>query len=271
MYKASLIISIYNNIDFLKLVLDSLKNQTEQNFEIIISEDAQHETVKKFIAKYPFQNDYQHLTHEDIGWRKNKALNNAIRNSKSNYLIFIDGDCILHPLFIENHLKYANDHYVLAGKRVKLNQELSDILINNKNGVHLMQRTLLRNLLFGKKNGTRFIEEGIYISPNGPFGFITKLRKLNHLKGCNMSFTKKAIYDINGFDEDYTLPAIGEDTDLSWRFEAAGYKHKSLRNLAVQYHLFHKESWTDQSLNEQIMTDKQSRNEFICKNGLKKL
>lgn len=271
MYKASVIISIYDNVRFLRLVLDSLKNQTEKNFEIVISEDAQHDVVKDFISRYNFENDFQYLTQEDLGWRKNRALNNAICNAKSDYLIFIDGDCVLHPLFVETHLKYSEPRCILAGKRVKLNQELSDILVNDERGIYKMQYELIRRFFWGRRNGIKFIEEGIYISPSGLLGFIPKSRKLNHLKGCNMSFSKKAIFDINGFDEDYTLPAIGEDTDLSWRFEAAGYEHKSLRNMAVQYHLHHKENWTDQTVNEQMMNEKQSLNEFFCKNGIKKV
>lgn len=37
--KASVIISVYKNVDALRLVLDSLRYQTEKDFEIIISED----------------------------------------------------------------------------------------------------------------------------------------------------------------------------------------------------------------------------------------
>ena len=99
-YKASIIISVYDNTKSLKVVLDSLKLQTEKDFEIIISEDGQHENMKKFVQAYKFKHDYQHLTQEDIGWRKNKALNNAIRHAKSNWLIFIDGDCVLHRHFV---------------------------------------------------------------------------------------------------------------------------------------------------------------------------
>ncbi|MDI3526363.1 MAG: hypothetical protein PWR03_546 [Tenuifilum sp.] len=76
---------------------------------------------------------------------------------------------------------------------------------------------------------------------------------------------------INGFDEDYIRPAIGEDIDLTWRFQRAGYKINSVRNLAVQYHLYHKENWHDQEQNYQMMMEKQKRNEFVCKNGLVKL
>ena len=83
-----------------------------------------------------------------------------------------------------------------------------------------------------------------------------------------MSFSKKAILAISGFDENYVLPAIGEDIDLSWRFIQAGFKHKSVRNLAVQYHLYHKENWVNQDENLSKMLEKQSRKEYICKNGL---
>lgn len=119
-YKASIIISIYNNVKFLKVVLDSLKLQTEKKFEIIISEDAEHEHVKVFLNSYSFENDYQHLTQPDNGWQKNTALNNAIKAAKSDWLIFIDGDCVLHPRFVEFHVKYADPKCILAGKRVKL-------------------------------------------------------------------------------------------------------------------------------------------------------
>lgn len=268
--KASVIISIYGNTEFLQPVLDSLKLQTEKNFEIVISEDARHAHMKEFIDNYPFENDCQHLTHDDIGWRKNRALNNAIKAAKSDWLIFIDGDCVLHSRFIEMHLRYADSRFVLAGKRVKLDETTSSLLIQDISNLDQIQRVLISRLIRGKGK-MRFIEEGIFIPPDSLLGFIPRIRRLNHLKGCNMSFSRKAIEAINGFDEDYVLPAIGEDTDLSWRFEAAGFRHKSLRNLAVQYHLWHAESWIDQSENKKIMSEKQSINEYICKNGLRKL
>jgi len=86
-----------------------------------------------------------------------------------------------------------------------------------------------------------------------------------------MSFSKEAIYAINGFDMDYIKPAIGEDIDLTWRFIKAGFKLKSIRNLSVQYHLYHKQNWIDQSENVKIMEGKQANNEFVCKNGLNNL
>lgn len=46
--------------------------------------------------------------------------------------------------------------------------------------------------------------------------------------------------DVNGFDERYVFPSIGEDSDLQFRLELNGIKIKSLNNIAIQYHLYHK-------------------------------
>ena len=88
---------------------------------------------------------------------------------------------------------------------------------------------------------------------------------------CNFSCYKSALEKINGFNEDYVLPAIGEDIDLTWRFEGMGYHLYSLRNFAVQYHLYHKENWSDQSINEAIMKENQRLKRYVTLNGLKKL
>lgn len=268
-YKASLIISIYNNIPFLKAVLDSLAYQTEKNFEIIISEDAEHPEVAEFIRSYKFQNDWQHLTQPDEGWRKEKALNNAIRKAKSDWLIFIDGDCVLHPRFVEAHVQMSAENRILAGNRVKLNKELSQNLIDNPSDVLFMTSRLTKHLFCTK--GVRHIEDGFYFSPQGCLGWMLQMRTINGLIGSNMSFSRKAIEEINGFDEDFLFPAIGEDADMTWRFKTAGFEFCSLRNTAVQYHLWHKVNWVDQSANVVLMDAKKCRNEFVCQNGLKKI
>lgn len=265
--KASIIIAVYKNTIFLKAVLDSLKLQTEPDFEIIITEDGDSVEMRTFVESYKFNHPFRHLTQKDEGWRKNKALNAAINTANSDWLIFVDGDCVVHARFVEMHIRYAAENRVLAGKRVKLNAPFTEKLLKNTLFLKDIQKQLLRKLFFNKK-GIRYIEEGIFVSPDGLFGFIPKIRRINRLKGCNMSFSKKAIEAINGFDEDYVLPAVGEDADLTWRFNEAGFKHFSVRNLAVQYHLDHKKNWINQDENLEKMYDKQSRNEYICKNGL---
>lgn len=251
-------------------VLKSLPGQTFRNFEVIISEDGESEEMREFLSQVKLPFALRHLTQEDIGWRKNRALNRAILEAKSNWLIFIDGDCVLHPRFMELHWKMAEENFILAGKRIKLDPKTSQLLISGNFKPEEMNSRILANFSKIKKQGGAFLEEGLFINPSGMLGFLTKIRKMRHLKGCNMSFHRKAIEAINGFDEDYIKPAVGEDADLLWRFQGLGYELKSVRNLAVQYHLFHKETWTDQDENLRIMKSNQQANRFICKNGLKK-
>lgn len=268
--EATLIISVYTNTIALKAVLDSLKNQTFQQFDIVVSEDGESAVMKAFLATYPFTQPWQHLIQEDLGWRKNRALNRAILAAKSDYLVFIDGDCILHPRFMEMHHRYAQEKRILAGKRIKLNASLTQELLLQKCTPENVQEYLMHHFFSLRKNGFRFQEEGLFFDPDKLFGIIPRLRKMTQLKGCNMSFSRSAILAINGFDEAYTRPAIGEDIDLVWRFQKVGFTLFSLRNLAVQYHLHHTENWTDQEENIRIMEGNKQADQFVCRNGIQK-
>lgn len=267
--KASLIISVYKNTTDLKVVLDGLNDQTEKNFEIIISEDGNSKEMKDFVDGYSSAFDIIHLTQPDMGWRKNHALNNAIKATSSNYLIFIDGDSVLHHRFIENHLRFASPKSILAGRRIKFGPVYSEKL--RKMPLLKFEKNIFLNLFALIKDGVKFIEEGIFINPDGPLQFIPILRGVSWITGCNFSCYKSALIAINGFDEDYIKPAIGEDVDLTWRWIGLGYKITSVRNLAVQYHLYHKENWTSQEENIAIMESKKARHAYRCENGLEKI
>ena len=269
--KASLIISVYNNVRFLKKVLDSVNAQTFKNFEVIISEDAMHDGMKTFLENYPLEYSYQHLVQEDLGWRKNLALNRAILTAKSDYLIFIDGDCVLHPQFVEKHIFYSKENRVLAGRRVMLNEKLTNMILDERMSPTDIEKYLLSHIFSLNKEGISFPEEGFFINPKKVWGFIPYLRSVKSITGCNMSFSKKTIMSINGFDEDYKLPAIGEDADITWRFKESGYKLFSVRNYAVQYHLNHKKNWAEQNINLRIMEDKMKKNQIRCLNGIEKI
>jgi len=267
--KVSLIISVYKNVQALKAILDALNYQTEKEFEIIITEDGMSSEMANFIAQYQFLQPYIHLPQVDDGWRKNKALNEAIRVAHADWLIFIDGDSVPHPRFIEMHLRYAAEKVIVAGKRVKLSQEASNFLMAHPTHILHMQKLMWRKLLFGKRDG-RYLEESVFISPDSLFGFIPRCRSIRHLIGANMSMSRNALYAINGFDEDYKLPAVGEDHDIQWRLEQLGYRLVSVRNMAVQYHLWHPENWTDQTVNLELCAQNKATNRVVCVNGLTK-
>lgn len=239
MIKASVIAAFYNRIDFLKLVLAGFERQTEKNFELIIADDGSKEEVVEQIKglsdKYFFR--IRHIWQEDKGFRKNKILNRAITESESDYLIFIDADCIPHRSFVEGHLNFSEKNISLTGRRVNLSEKITRRLSEKNVRDGFLERkifTLIADGIFGKSVD---VEKGIYLSNKFLLKFFN--RKKRGLLGCNFSLFKEDILSINGFDERYEAPSIGEDSDVQFRLGLSGIKVKSINHAAVQYHLFH--------------------------------
>ncbi len=248
--KATLIISFYNNFPFLKLVLGGLERQTFKDFEIIIADDGSNKECKRKIIEYDKNSalNIKHQWHMDEGWQKNRILNQTIVASKANYLIFTDGDCIPHRAFIEEHICNRKAKTALAGRRVNLSKEVSSRLNyeNVKNGC--LEKRLFPIMVWGSIRGRgNRIENGIYFKSTIIRKKINK--KQRGILGSNFSLFKKDIVNINGFDERYRSPAVGEDTDIEYRLRNNGVIIKSIKHLSIQYHLFHEKLYrTDKNL-----------------------
>ncbi len=269
----TIIISVYKNIKALELVLDSILNQSVQVNEIIVSEDGKSVEMQEFISATNIKK-LIHLTQEDLGWRKNIALNNSIKKSSSEYLIFIDGDVVLHKRFVEGHLYCSKPKRVCAGKRVELGSEYSQKLYDKQLTIDKLSNSFIRRIISLHKDKVRHYEDGIYINPKGYiYNNIIQKKHINYLIGCNFSCYKKDIESINGFNEDYKNPAIGEDVDINWRFRADGTEVISCRNIANVYHLWHKKGFgsNEGEINNKILKANFDINRFVCLNGLKKL
>lgn len=266
----SLIISVYKNTLFLKAVLENLRYQTVKPDEVIVSEDGDSPEMREFLDSYESGGlNIIHLTQADNGWRKNEALNRAIVTASGDYLIFIDGDCVLHTHFIQNHVRLADPKNILAGKRVKLGPLFSNEL--QRTPVPRFQQALLGRIRQLRSDGSQFVEEALYVPLNPVSNAIIRMLGISSIKGCNFSCFKEAMLAINGFDEDYVRPAVGEDIDLVWRFKGLGYRIMSVKHFAVQYHLYHLESWSSQEENRMLLHQKQASGQYRCVNGIEKL
>ena len=238
--KASIIISFYNKIDFLKLVLAGLSRQSEKDFEVIISDDGSRpdvvEQIKTIQANSPLT--IKHNWHEDDGWQKNIILNKSVQLAQGTLLIFLDGDCIPHKHFVKDHLAYATANVISAGRRVMLNEDYSSGLTTKSVAKGKLENFI--SMALQNIKGGSHLEKGL----RNPFSFLQD--KMNRpkaeysLSGCNFSMYKEDILKINGFDERYLAACVGEDTDLEKRFLMAGGKVKRLKNIAITYHIWHK-------------------------------
>ena len=269
--KATVVIAIYKDIEALDLILKSLFNQSyQEEFEIIVAEDGCDLNVKRYIDKLSHPN-LLHTTQEDLGWRKNRSLNNAIRIAKGDMIIFLDGDCIPYSNFVENYIKYFAPKRVLAGRRVELGYKYSKKLRSGEITPIELERNYLRYFFKLKRDNIRRYEEGIKFNH-----FFYKLRyqnKPSHILGCNFALNREDILKINGFNEDYTNPSVGEDTDIEYRLLSIGCEIKPIRNRANVFHLYHHEKYSkeDNEKSQEIFRVVKEKNEIVCKNGIKKL
>lgn len=241
MAACTVIVAFYNRIDFLRLVFASLERQTFEDFAVIVADDGSKEDVTREVEvlcqNAPFH--ARHLWHEDLGFRKNRILNRSIRESTTPYLIFIDGDCLLHRDFVGEHLSARQRGVCLTGRRVNLSRKISSKLTAERIRKGYLEKHTPGILLSGLLGGSSHVGKGIYLRNQ----FVRRIlnSKERGILGCNFSLFTEDMAGINGFDERYERPSVGEDTDVEHRLRLSGVKIRSLNNIAVQYHLYHQE------------------------------
>jgi len=265
---SSIIVSVYTDHIALDLILDNLKLQTSRSFEIIISEDGQSDDIKNCITKFDRNISIQHLTQPDKGFRKNIALDRAIKASKTDHLIFIDGDCVPHTEFIAAHQVFTQQGFACTGRRLELGKKISANLRSGKKDFRSLTNRLkyLLNIFSLQLDKAKNIESGIY---SKTLFRLTRNRDIR-LLGCNFSCNKQDIIKINGFNEDYLAAGIGEDSDIDWRLSVSGVKIKNVKFSAIQYHLYHPRLYSPSKENEEIFETTKKLNLIFCKNGLDK-
>ena len=226
-FTTGLIISTYKNNSALKEILSRIMTGTVIPDEVHISEDSSDlntsTLINSFKEKYPCV--LEHHFQDDLGFRKCKILNESLKFCGSDYIIFLDGDCLPTRHFVQDHMKLAENGYFVQGRRCFVSiDSVSDFLLRKK--------SFLRLCFSGKIKG---IFKGIRL----PVPIIRKNVNQRGLIGCNWSVWKSDIVAINGFDEEYEGWGIGEDSDAASRLYNLGLIRKFVYGRAIVRHLDH--------------------------------
>ena len=256
--KLSLLISTYNWPEALDLVLKSAASQTVQPYEILIADDGSREDTKELIEGFKKKGSAQivHIWHEDAGFRRSKILNKAIAKAEGDYIVQIDGDCIMHPDFVKDHKTMAADNQFLFGSRVNIQQNFLEKLFSEK-------KIAFTFLSEGIKKRTRAMRIPVLGAMYKPSGELSK-----KLRGCNLSFWRKDFIAINGYNEDFEGWGR-EDSEMVIRLLNLGVKGKRLRYMGIVYHIWHLVK--DQSrfeINDSLQQQTQQKKIKRCENGI---
>jgi glycosyltransferase involved in cell wall biosynthesis len=243
--------------------------------EVLVADDGSTNetlvTVQRMHQELKHLFPVRHVWHEDLGFRRSGILNKAVRESTGDYLIFTDADCLAHRDFVRAHVENSDPSAILGGKRVELGEKLSKKLLKEEKILNSLTLGLIIDSLPGN---SRKVEEAVKIKH-------PLLRRVLHrdritddgIWGCNCSLYKKLFIDVNGYDEDFQY-AI-EDNDLGIRVLNQGKKVKSVRGLAIVFHLWHPVRWNfhnEKYRNDKAILERRIANrESVCKNGIRKL
>jgi GT2 family glycosyltransferase len=254
----SVIISSYNQNKSLTEILSRLANSSSQINEVIVADDGSDPSIE-LDSNELIKNrnlDLYLVTHENKGFRKCKILNEAVKKANSEYIVFLDGDCLPHKHFVQDHLSVAEKGFFVQGRRCFIQESQVQRLLDGKT-------TIFRLILSGKVSG---LLKAIRL----PKPRIKVDRDMYGLLGCNLSAWREDLLNVNGFDEDYTGWGR-EDSDLGARLYNLGLKRKVVYGRALVYHLNHPVNKrdnlqeNDRKLNETIKSGK-----VRCKNGIVK-
>ena len=257
----TLIISTYNWPEALELVFKSVLQQTVYPSEVIIADDGSGLETQMVIEDFKAQISIpvKHVWHEDNGFRKTIILNEAVKQAVGDYIVQIDGDILLHPKFIEDHLKSASKGYFIKGSRGRLMMNKTKEVLQSKSIIiHPLTKGLASTI-----NATRCP----WFSPF----FYGDPRLSRKVKGCNFAFWKEDFIAVNGYNN--ALEGWGhEDIEIAARLVNNGTKCKHLKMVAVCYHLYHKINSRHQEVSNLDIYEKVVKEGIkICNNGYKQL
>lgn len=268
--KISVIVPVYNRLEHLRALFLCLLKQKKQPDELIITDDGSSQKVLDFIGDLipKAQFKVKHIYQEDKGFRKTRALNNGVRNSIGDLLIFCDQDLIFGEEYIETIAKNMKNDIFLMGRAHTLKREEKDFALENIEKINSYEK-IVKNL---PDSYIPTIKKMLNEDKRRRLLKTFKLAKRGiKLVGMSYALMKNAYIKVNGYDENY----IGwgqEDDDFGNRLTVAGINGKELVTENIQLHLWHYSDPTKvHSSNEEYYYKRKeeifSKKDFYCKNG----
>jgi glycosyltransferase involved in cell wall biosynthesis len=238
--KLSLIATTYNQPVELDLFLRSLARQTtDEDFEVLIADDGSRKETREVVERHRHRHGprLKHIWHEDLGYRKSKIVNQAVRESRGDWLVFTDADTILHPRFLEDHAAQRAPRRLFMGRRVDLNDSSSRWIRANPES--LFSNAFYACVVLSARGAqpSRNVNRAWRVD----CALARKLARYDEvpdLLGSNFSIDRKLFIEVNGFDEGLQH-YWGEDGDLFIRCRNAKADIVGKKAYAVQFHLWH--------------------------------
>lgn len=276
--RITLAITTHARADALARVLAGVRAQTRTPDELIVAEDGEDPITGAAVSRHAAAPGsgaarLHHLRQPHHGFRVARLRNLAIAAATGDYIVFIDGDMLLHPEFLEDHARCARRGRWTQGVRVPLDATTT--------------RTMLAGAGFALDGVGDGAGDDAPILP-GPFSrgrFGLRRAALWHaprlqrvlrgpgaallaVKSCNQGFWRSDLLRVNGFDERFEGWGP-EDKELCARLGHAGVRRQALLGGGIACHLHHPPAPRDRrALNESLLAATLAARATRCERGV---
>lgn len=207
MKKITVVIPSYNQPILLESCLKSLKNQTVNDFDVIIVDDCSPDTESFNIGKKYF---------DAIKTKKNSgpatARNLGISKTDTELIAFTDSDCQVSSDWVERIIQNFNDP--------KTDVIMGRVWIPKSN--YLGDAISCLGYPAGGWPGIKVMYD------------VDQDNYINHLSTCNCALRTKLLKDVGLFDESFPTPGR-EDTEFSCRLISKGFKVRYCDDIIVEH------------------------------------
>lgn len=202
-YAASIVIPVYNKLDYTKRCIEALYRNTPQGlYEIILIDNASTDSTKEYLQT--LNGDVQIIINaNNVGFLE--ASNQGARAARGKYIVFLNNDTEPQERWLEELIATAESDTQVGAVGAKLIypngvlQEAGSIIWSDATGWN-----------YGKGD-----------SPSLPkYNFI---REVDYCSGACLLISKDLFERAGAFDTRY-VPAYYEDTDLCFTVRQMGYK-----------------------------------------------
>lgn len=209
--KLSVIMAAYNAEKFITEAIESILNQSFDNFEFLIVDDASTDATVSIIESFAQKDSRIHIFHNTENRGQAYARNTALQNARGEYTAILDADDIALPDRLEKQLTFLQRHpnVTLVG---------SSALLIDEHGKPIGTK--------GKPNDLRIIDFKMLIQ--------------NQFVHSTLMYRRSAVIDIGMYRHEFQH---AEDYDLCSRLLTAGYHLTNMPEPLVG-HRIHKQSMT---------------------------
>ena len=219
-FLVSVIVITYNSASFVLETLESIKEQTYKNIELIVSDDFSTDNTIQIVKQWIEQNKRKFINVVIIESEKNTGIsancNRGLHKAQGEYVKFIAGDDLLYETCIEENVKYSTTHNCdfVFSQYWAFND--GDI------GTELEQH----------RQSQQRVEKYFQLDASSQFRMLTRCCLIN----APSAFIKTSILkDLGGYDERFKI----EDYPLWLKATQRGHKFHYLRKYTVKYRIHH--------------------------------